>query len=173
MSRAVGPLLGLVAAAAAGALYLELRPEPPLAATRPAPQVARVAAAPTVAEAGDDQVALILARPLFNPTRRPAGLAAIAEAGVGLPRLAGIVIDEAGRSAIFAAADSAKPLVLREGGRLGGWSVRTIEAAAVTLDGPDGTRVLHLGFAKRAAPESGPQPAPPLRPARAAWAGAR
>ena len=171
--RLLGTVLGVVAVGAAGALYLELRPDPPAVQLRPPTHVARAAAAPAVAEADADQVALILARPLFNPSRRPVGVAAVADAGVQLPRLAGIVIDQAGRSAIFAAADRPKPVVLREGGRLGGWAVRAIDASAVTLDGPDGTRILHLDFAKQATPEPVPQPVPPPRPARAAWAGER
>lgn len=174
MSRAIAVLLGLVAAGAAGALYVELRAQPTLALVNPAAHRARAVAAPAVVEAGDDQVAVVLARPLFNPLRRPVGGAAVGETTVELPRLAGIVIDRSGRSAIFAAAtDGAKPVVLREGGQVGGWSLRLIAISAVTLAGPDGTHVLHLGFAKQATPEPAPRPATPVRPARAAWVGDR
>lgn len=172
MSRALGMVLGLAAAGAAGALYLELRAAPPRSDLRPPPHLARATATAAVAEPDDNELTAILARPLFNPSRRPVAAAAIADAAMEVPRLAGIVIDRSGRSAIFAAVDHPKPLVLREGGRLGGWSLRAIEASAVTLAGPDGTRVLHLGFAKQAAPQPSPQqPALPPRPARAAWAG--
>jgi hypothetical protein len=152
MSRALGVVLALVGMGAVGALYLELRP-PPHAEPLPLepPHIARKAP-PLPDGGGADRLATILARPLFNPSRRPTAAAANAQPGFDLPRLAGIVIDQSGRSVIFALADRAKALVLREGGTFGEWSVRSIDKTAVTLTGPAGTRVLHLSFEKPARP---------------------
>lgn len=162
-------MLALTAAVAGGALILEIRPAetvaPVAVARSPAPSVP----APVVADHGEEALATILARPLFNPARRAAAGIARGALAVGLPRLSGIVIDPSGRSAIFAAADQAKPLVVREGGALGEWSVRSIDHEAVTLAGPAGIRVLHPGFAT-----TGPEPAraavsAAARKAKAAW----
>jgi general secretion pathway protein N len=109
-----------------------------------------------------------LARPLFNPDRRPV---AVAEAGsnaaAGLPRLSGIMITEAGRRAIFAATGAGKPQVVEEGGTVGGNLVRSISVEEVVLLGPDGPHRLHLAFdrdvqgAPMVPPFVGGQPAAP------------
>jgi hypothetical protein len=89
----------------------------------------------------------ILARPLFSPDRRPAAdMATTAVAGVAsLPRLTGILVGPFGRSAIFASKGS-KPIVLGEGGRIDTYTVRSIDAAQVRLDGPNGVQRLRPVF---------------------------
>jgi hypothetical protein len=92
-------------------------------------------------------VSPILARPLFSPDRRPAAdMDTTAAAGMpGLPRLTGILIGPFGRSAIFASKGS-KPIVLREGGRIDAYTVRSIDPAQVRLDGPNGVQRLQPAF---------------------------
>jgi hypothetical protein len=89
----------------------------------------------------------ILARPLFSPDRRPAaGMDDAAAAGVpGLPRLTGILVGPFGRSAIFAS-NASKPIVLGEGGRIDAYTVQSIDAAEVQLDGPSGVQRLQPAF---------------------------
>lgn len=100
----------------------------------------------------------ILARPLFNPDRRPG--AAAAQPGVAdaaLPRLSAVLVSGRGRSVIFAG--PGKPVTLNEGGRIGAYTVQSIGAGQVTLAGPDGARVLRPMPDRAAA--SVPAPAAP------------
>lgn len=88
----------------------------------------------------------ILARPLFSPDRRPAARTEDVAARVtGPPRLTGILVGPFGRSAIFAG-DGSKPIVLGEGGRIDAYKVRSIAAAEVQLDGPNGMERLQPAF---------------------------
>ncbi len=89
----------------------------------------------------------VLARPLFSPDRRPApDTESIAPASApGLPRLTGILVGPFGRSAIFAG-NGSKPIVLGEGGRIDAYTVRSIDAAQVRLDGPNGVQRLQPAF---------------------------
>lgn len=88
----------------------------------------------------------VLARPLFNPDRRPpAPPAAPAPPPDSLPRLAGTLVGPGGKRAIFATGD--KPAVLAEGSSIDAWTVQAISAGMVTLIGPDGPRVLRVSFA--------------------------
>jgi len=99
-------------------------------------------------------VAIILARPLFSPSRRPEDVATTK--ATDLARLTGVVMSPAGKSAIFAGSKGAKPLVVREGGRIGEYVVSSIDVGAVTVTSPGGTRVLHLAF------DSSPPPPKPI-----------
>ncbi len=86
----------------------------------------------------------VLARPVFVPGRRPPAPPARAEAAAAfvLPRLAGVMVGPTDRVAIFAATPGGKPLVMREGGRMGDDMIDSIEPGQVTLSGPDGARIL-------------------------------
>lgn len=101
---------------------------------------------------------IALARPLFSPGRRPPavthGAAPAAEAPPALPRVAGVMVTPAGRRVIFSAKD-AKPVVVGEGGRVGAFTVQSIRAGQVTVEGPGGVRVLGPSFDPEA-----PVPAP-------------
>jgi hypothetical protein len=92
-------------------------------------------------------VSPILARPLFSPDRRPAAeMDNVAAPGAPhLPRLSGILIGPFGRSAIFANTGS-KPIVLGEGGRIDAYTVKSIDAAQVQLEGPNGVQRLQPAF---------------------------
>jgi hypothetical protein len=128
----------------------------PIAVPRPR----SVAAAPVAAlpDHTDEWVAAILARPLFSPDRRPPSEAAVAAAGSqtseGLPRLTGVIVSPAGRSAIFAN-EGGRPLVVTEGGRVNAWMVRAIDIGTVQVSGPGGARDLHPSFESTPATQAG------------------
>jgi hypothetical protein len=82
-----------------------------------------------------------LARPLFNPTRRPVSSGGPASADFADKRLAGIVVSPQQRLAIFAVTGD-KPLVVKEGADIDGWQIETITPFDVSLRGPGGTRTL-------------------------------
>ena len=157
MKRLPFLLLGLIAAALAATIARELDndtvsntlPTVP----RPAPVAAGAPSGPAgPAATGDpvtagDRIAALLARPLFNPDRRPVPGTAGGSAGVPEPpRLAGILVGPAGRSAIFAGTGEGQQIVLREGGSVGGFTVRAIAPGQVTVLGPTGPRVLRPAF---------------------------
>lgn len=176
MSRVLPVLLLCLALVLGGILYLEAVPGPS-GTDMDERAVARVAEplqpnqrAP--AENTGAWVATILARPLFSPTRRPAAPSAepakpIAE----MPRLAGVLVSEAGSEAIFARPGQ-KPTVVRTGDRIGSYSVASISAGEVVLSGPAGAMTLHPAFASAAEQPPAAPPAPssvgkPVRPVRA------
>lgn len=138
-------LLGVIAGLAS-ALAAELGAFRP-ADTPPPPAPPPLSAAPTAVAPPNhvgQWVATILARPLFDPARRPPATES-GPAIAGLPRLAGVLVGPFGRSAIFAA-DDGKPLVVEEGGHVRAWTVRRISADAVEITGPAGPRLLRPAF---------------------------
>ena len=147
------PLLWLATACACllvGVLVLEYQfgvtregrlayPERALAAARPAhAATAADDAAPDPARI-DDWTRIVLARPLFSPSRRPATTIA---AGPQQPRLSGIVMGPDGRRAIFAGDGDARGMVAGVGQQAGAWQVRAIDQNSVQVFGPDGPRTL-------------------------------
>lgn len=102
-------------------------------------------APPDIADPTGVQVATILARPLFDPHRRPPALGEGAT-GEGLPRLAGILVGSFGRSAIFANPTGGRPLVVAEGGRIDVYIVQSIRPGEAIVLGPAGRRVLRPAF---------------------------
>ncbi len=161
------PLLGLVAIALVGTIVLELESsDDPLSVaeqspvSEPAPQPLAV-----LAFHGHDTspqgVERMLARPLFNQNRRPladtSGM--IAEAPRTLPRLTGVVVSPAGGFAIFASIEGGKPIVVRQGDRVGAAVVEAVAAGQVTLRGPEGILVLHPGLGESVLQASRPNPA--------------
>src|SRR5215469_396237 len=91
----------------------------------------------------DELLTAILARPLFNSTRRPPETAptAATDSDLAGTRLAGIVIDPRRRLAIFAV-NGDKPLRLGEGEAVSGWRIESITPREVSLTGPAGTKTL-------------------------------
>lgn len=102
-------------------------------------------AAPRDDAAGlDEQVAMALARPLFNPTRRPPALVegkSATELGLESLRLAGIITTPGQRFAIFAVTDG-KPLALVEGQTVSGWQIESITPQQVSLSAVGGMMTL-------------------------------
>jgi hypothetical protein len=142
----------LLAAVLASLAWLELSGTAPIAAvsgpdTPAGPAATTMPGAAADARRTDAMVAAILARPLFQPSRRPpsepAGSAAAAPA---LPRLTGIIVTPNGHFAIFATAEADRSLVLAEGGRVGGFLVQSIAADRVVVVGGNGRRVLQPTF---------------------------
>jgi len=112
------------------------------------PGVPAAANSVAAADHSSEWVATILARPPLSPDRRPPSeVQATAGSATpeGLPRLSGVLVGPFGRSAIFAA-EGHKPVVVPEGGRIGGWTVRSIEGGTVEVTGPGGARTLHPSF---------------------------
>ena len=96
------------------------------------------AAAARQAADPDREVAIILGRPLFSPTRRPATTATGASAGLrdaSLPKLSGIIDSPDLHRAIFQAQGAGKLIVtaLDEGQTINNWTVRYIRPESVTL----------------------------------------
>jgi hypothetical protein len=144
---------------------------PPVAA---APK-ANVRATPRLQRAAPDElVSAVLARPLFNPTRRPPETVQTASSGLADKRLAGIVIEPDRRLAIFAVT-GAKPITVGEGDTVDTWRIETITASEILLVGPNGSRTLQpmpdpaaaQARAARGNPAT-PAPAQPQAPASSA-----
>jgi hypothetical protein len=92
----------------------------------------------------DELVTTILARPLFDQTRRapqPLGSDASTDSALTDARLTGIVTEPSQRLAIFALT-SARPLALTEGQTVSGWQIDSITPEEVSLTGPSGTKIL-------------------------------
>jgi hypothetical protein len=151
------------------------------AATRAEPAIPPRVQGPRV----DDLLATILSRPLFSPTRQPAGRASPDQpAGLDLAavRLTGIVVEPERHLAIFAV-PGAKPMVRSEGEMMQDWRLDSITPREVVLSGPAGTRTLQpktdttlarpvvtpprLAPAPPPAPPAGPGIAPPHPPGAA------
>ena len=119
----------------------------------PPPPVAPLAlpAPPAEAAPGEDRseawLATILARPLFDPRRRPGdAVAAGAPAASGLPRLTGVLVGGFGASAIFETRAGGKPLVVQAGDQVEAYLVQSILPGEATLLGPDGRHVLRPAY---------------------------
>lgn len=104
---------------------------------------------------GADLLARSLARPLFNPDRRPTP--EIGRAGGALspemPRLTGILVTANGRHAIFASGD--RSIVVGEGESIGGFRVTGISGEQIAVEGPQGPRILRPSFVPAGAEGTG------------------
>ena len=142
MSRLVALALGTTALALAGVLRWELQEDAPVGPS-PAPQIEgrAVGAAPPGAVDRAALVAAVVGRPLFEPSRRPPAEAPVTVSAPvvrTVPRVTGVLVSATDRSAIFAALGAGAPLVAREGGRVGEYTVQRIAAGQVTLMGRTG-----------------------------------
>ncbi len=104
---------------------------------------------PAVSALGD----ILLDRPLFAPSRRPAAPAA--QAQVDMPRLSGIMITPREKIAFFSPATGA-PIIARQNSRIGAFTVLAISDDNVTIDGPRGVMVLGADFTARGMPPIAP-----------------
>ncbi len=145
--------LGALASALVAVLVLEVAAVAPSSVdmTIPAPDIVQTRPAAGIAEQRLDRVPSVLARPLFHPDRRPAPLGGSAEAlqaAETLPRLTGVVVTPAGRSAIFIP-PGGKPTTVAEGSAMGALTVISIAAGEVTLQSADGIRKIRPSYAPR------------------------
>lgn len=149
-------LAALVAAECLSGKSLPSARPPPLPVRDPAPQ-ARV-------DPGWSDT--LVSRPLFAPDRRPTVLAA-PDAPVdatGAVKLTGVIVSQAGRSAIFVLDGAARPIVVHEGDRVGTVLVTTIEPGLVAVSSPRGDAVWHVGLGSFTPPP--PEPPPPTEDER-------
>jgi hypothetical protein len=143
------------AGAAAGTLRVTAQPSTALPEPGPRPEA---------------MVAEILARPLFNSTRRPPPRSdgPAADSGLSDTRLTGIVTAPGHRLAIFVP-NGAKALIVSEGDTVGGWRVENITPREVSLSGPEGTKTLQPKIDPNLLPPPPPPgatpPPSPIRPA--------
>ena len=80
-------------------------------------------------------VALVLARPVFSPTRTaPARVAPAGSGPAALPRLSGIMISSFERIAVFTPSDG-PPIIAREGTRIDAFTVQSIQPNSVIVSG--------------------------------------
>ena len=138
-------LLGFSALGVAGVAAELAMPGDPLA-TLPTPAPVALPTA-TKAKAGVRDAATLTEvttgltqRPLFRPGRRAPPserTETVSDAPSERPRLAGVIIGPAGRTAIFAGADG-KSVAVAPGSSIGRFSIKTILPDRVTLAGPDG-----------------------------------
>jgi hypothetical protein len=99
------------------------------------------------------ELATILARPLFQPDRRPAPEAA---ASPKLGRLAGIIVSGTEKRLIFAGSSGGGPIVVKEGDHLDADVVQSISDEHAALSGPNGVKIITPSFDAK-----GPSPAHP------------
>ena len=169
MARLGTLALGVLAVMLAGTVALELRASRKSAPALPVALAQEATSTDVKVSAVADQRDrawgdTVLARPVFSPSRRPPSVARVAQKSAvqaKLPRLAGIMVDGARRSVIFAPVGDRKPIIVAEGGEFDGFRVERIEAGGVTVSGPGVRQILRPSFDLSAAP---PQPvvAPPV-----------
>ncbi len=102
--------------------------------------------------------ATILARPLFEPARRPPLPTAKTP---GFPRLTGIVIARELKEAIFVLPGAPQAVVVTPGSHLDGMLIAGIAATGVLVADGAGTRLMRPSFDR----EAPPPPPTPARPA--------
>ncbi len=86
-------------------------------------------------------VAILLARPLFSPLRRPASAAIQPVVQPLPPRLSGIVVTGSARYAIFVPSGGT-PMIAAKGQLIGDFKIRAITTTQVILSGPNGILTL-------------------------------
>jgi hypothetical protein len=96
---------------------------------------------------------MMLSRPLFDPTRRPAAPAQAPTAAVDLPRLSGIMVTPAERIAVFSPA-TGTPIIVHQNSRFGPYTVLAISDDHVTIKGPGGVIVLSGALSPLGSPEN-------------------
>lgn len=89
----------------------------------------------------DADVAAILDRPLFMPSRR---MSVSAKQRAKLPRLTGVVVSPTGDYALFEAAPSRRATVVTNAARIGKWTVVNISPNSATLTDGGETAVARL-----------------------------
>lgn len=109
----------------------------------------------------DARLREVLARPLFNPDRKPVGTGT--RNVIGLPRLTGIIVTGSRKVAIFAAPAGGKPVVVEEGAHINDYELKEISDTTVTVAGPAGTTVMTPLFDAAPSPVRQRPPPPPAQ----------
>ena len=168
MNRVVIAGLSALAMALVVVILLELRPVTTDEDTMHNPVIPTatqrsVATRTDAVSAPRTDVATILARPLFSPTRRPPPAEAAAKAApAALPRVAGILIDGGSRRVIFAAKPGGRPVIAGEGMVIDGYKVVSIAPGQVDVAGPHGRQILHPTFDPHPPEQTAAAPQPGL-----------
>jgi general secretion pathway protein N len=119
--------------------------ELPLPADRAAPPTGNaLPAEPGFVPRSFDAYAQVTQRPVFSPTRRPPAETAPPVLQPGELVLAGIVGTEAERTALVLYGQPLKPVRLKEGQTVGGWTVRSILPDRILVEAAGTTRELRL-----------------------------
>jgi hypothetical protein len=150
MSRLLLAPLGLMTGLAL-LIGWELANPPP---DDPAPAPRHVADARPAAATGEpDNDAMLsawsattLERPLFREDRRPQQVAADPGLVQGRPRLTGIIVGPFGRHALFTLGEGTKPVVVREGDRVGTLLIRSIQPGRAVVENGGKEDSLLLSF---------------------------
>jgi len=114
------------------------------------PSRAPIGPAPEVPAAS--WVATALERLLFRENRRPAEEGGDSGRMDKTVRLTGVMTGLFGNRAIFVAAGESKPIVVREGGRVSDFIVRSIGASQTVVETPNGLRTLRPSFSADGSP---------------------
>lgn len=169
-------LLGTLAATLGGILGWQIAGSPERARVDLTPRPATVTARNLTPAVPANQIrewaASILARPLFEPSRRPPSVAEVslpAQTIAPPPRVTGIVISSTGRSVIFAGGTTDKPIIATEGTRVGAYTVKSIVLGQVVVEGPSGLQTLQPSYDSRSrgAPSTAATLAPQAAPQQA------
>ncbi len=159
MTRLATLGLGLCAVALCGVIWLEWAPGP---AQAPAPPLRAddSLGSPVAPSSGNDDkvhdwVAITLARPLFEPSRRPPAT----DTQTSQPRLTGIVISTHLRDAIFMPPGGKRAVVVTPGCRFDGMLIESIDADGVVVVDAGGRRRLQPSFERQ---DGRPAPPPPV-----------
>jgi hypothetical protein len=132
--------------------FLAPVPAPPEAVAGGMVATAPVTVAATAQGQAADWSQTMLARPLFRQDRRPLAAAVVADdAPVPLPRLSAIIVTTFGAAAIFDDG-SGKPLVLRAGGAVAGYTIKRVGPDSVLLVSATGNKTLRPQFGPGGAP---------------------
>ncbi|HYD68354.1 hypothetical protein [Azospirillum sp.] len=163
MKHSIASALAALCAGLAGLLAVELRIVDPGDLSQAlgfAPEETRPVQAPTVTQAAPvplpvfrvaptEASAVIIERPLFFPSRRPAEpepVAAAPEPPAEAPDVAlvGTIITHSGRRAIVRSPAETSALVLSEGQDINGWTVASIEVDRLLLRHGNGEQIIAL-----------------------------
>lgn len=139
--------LGLAGGLAAAVAARHEAAQSPGMEAQAASVAARAASTERAASVGQaraaELAATIAARPLFDPRRKPPMRdAAESSLAPSLPRLTGIVTSSDAAWAIFETSRGNRPLVMREGDRVGGRLIQSISSGGITVQDLEGARIL-------------------------------
>lgn len=95
-----------------------------------------------------DMADALIARAVFEASRRPPAPVSGPLSSNVLPRLAGLMLWPSGSRAMLVQA-SGPAIIAIPGDRIGNYVVKSIAQGELTLLGPDGEHVLHVDFARR------------------------